>query len=113
VKDDDIKLGLIEFDTGFVNVEAHYNAICFRPFVNEVMDATVGNVTELGFFANVGPLEVFVSRLGMPDDIANGYDPVGDMWVSGEGSDNEIKAGCGVRLRIIGVTMGTELVSPG
>ncbi|CAN0528689.1 unnamed protein product, partial [Laminaria digitata] len=41
----------------------------------------------------------------MPDDIAGGYDPVGDMWVSSEDSDTEIKAGCGVRLRIIGVTV--------
>lgn len=46
----------------------------------------------------------------MPDDIAGGYDPVGDMWVSSEDSDTEIKAGCGVRLRIIGVTVGAELV---
>lgn len=48
---------------------------------------------------------------GMPDDLAGGYDPVGDMWVSSEDSDTEIKAGCGVRLRIIGVTVGAELVS--
>ena len=44
------------------------------------------------------------------DDIAGGYDPVGDMWVSSEDSDTEIKSGCGVRLRIIGVTVGAELV---
>lgn len=47
---------------------------------------------------------------GMPDDIAGGYDPAGDMWVSSEDSDTEIKSGCGVRLRIIGVTVGAELV---
>lgn len=46
----------------------------------------------------------------MPDEIAGGYDAVGDMWVSSEDSDTEIKAGCGVRLRIIGVTVGAELV---
>lgn len=61
--DDHIQLGTIEFDTGFVNVIAVYRAICFRPFVNEVLDAAVSHVTELGFFAEVGPLEVFVSRL--------------------------------------------------
>ena len=63
VTDDHIQLGTIEFDTGFVNVVAVYRAICFRPFVNEVLDAAVSHVTELGFFAEVGPLEVFVSRL--------------------------------------------------
>jgi hypothetical protein len=31
----------------------------------------------------VGPLEVFVSRFNMPEDIAlHGYDAAGDMWVS-------------------------------
>ncbi len=232
VSDDNIQMGTIEFDTGFANVLVVYRAICFRPFVNEVLDAAVSHVTELGFFAEVGPLEVFVSRLvspvesgsakttarvggfggeskwcrdrersgrarcrlgkgpcshavsaeksspdcrprrfewvpqrlhifwwcvlqtlchvhpphppfclgntilffpflgvfhvahpapsytlvpcffvqGMPDDIAGGYDPVGDMWVSSEDSDTEIKSGCGVRLRIIGVTVGAELV---
>lgn len=56
-------MGTIEFDTGFSNVVVVYRAICFRPFVNEVLDAAVSHVTELGFFAEVGPLEVFVSRL--------------------------------------------------
>lgn len=56
-------MGTIEFDTGFANVLVAYRAICFRPFVNEVLDAAVSHVTELGFFAEVGPLEVFVSRL--------------------------------------------------
>lgn len=56
-------MGTIEFDTGFANVVVVYRAICFRPFVNEVLDAAVSHVTELGFFAEVGPLEVFVSRL--------------------------------------------------
>eukprot|EP00752_Nemacystus_decipiens_P002529 g2373.t1 len=113
VTDDQIHMGTIEFDTGFANVVVVYRAICFRPFVNEVLDAAVSHVTELGFFAEVGPLEVFVSRLGMPDDIAGGYDPVGDMWVSSEDSDTEIKSGCGVRLRIIGVTVGAELKAVG
>lgn len=67
VTDDHIQLGTIEFDTGFVNVVAVYRAICFRPFVNEVLDAAVSHVTELGFFAEVGPLEVFVSRLVSKD----------------------------------------------
>lgn len=63
VTDDQIQMGTIEFDTGFANVLVVYRAICFRPFVNEVLDAAVSHVTELGFFAEVGPLEVFVSRL--------------------------------------------------
>ena len=113
VLDENIRLDIIEYDTGFANVIVDYSAICFRPFRNEVMDAIVSNVTELGFFAEVGPLEVFVSRFNMPDDIAqNGYDAAGDMWVSDD-KEVEIKAGCGVRLRIIGITVEAELKAVG
>ena len=68
-------MGTIEFDTGFANVVVVYRAICFRPFVNEVLDAAVSHVTELGFFAEVGPLEVFVSRLVSPATPKNGERP--------------------------------------
>ncbi len=98
----------------------------------------------------VGPLEIFVSRFNMPDDIAEkGYDASADMWVSNDrwamnwfigflctvevmswvcfilslntlytlcvpiNREVEIKAGCGVRLRIIGITIETELKAVG
>eukprot|EP00953_Heterococcus_sp_UTEX-ZZ885_P014544 8228-Heterococcus_DN1.PRE.7 len=49
----------------------------------------------------------------MPEDIAqHGYDAAGDMWVSDD-KEIEIKAGCGVRLRIIGITVETELKAVG
>ncbi|KAG5182308.1 hypothetical protein JKP88DRAFT_269964 [Tribonema minus] len=108
-----MEMGTIEYDTGAANIICTYEAICFRPFRNEVLDATVSNVTDLGFFAEVGPLEIFVSRFNMPEDIANtGYDSVGDMWVS-EDKEVEIKKGCGVRLRIIGITVEAELKAVG
>jgi DNA-directed RNA polymerase subunit E'/Rpb7 len=39
--DDEIQLGLIDNDTGGVNVIVWYMAIFFRPFANEVLDAVV------------------------------------------------------------------------
>ncbi|CAM9578174.1 unnamed protein product [Phaeothamnion confervicola] len=108
---EDIQLGVIEYDTGYVNVLVKYSAICFRPFPNEVMDATVKVVTQLGFFAEVGPLNIFVSNHSMPADMTNGYDAAGEMWVSDD-KEVEIKAGSGIRLRIMGVVIaGSNLVS--
>lgn len=41
VSDDDIIAGLIDIDTGAVNVSVFYTVILLRPFKNEVLD-TVG-----------------------------------------------------------------------
>jgi hypothetical protein len=92
VEDDDIRPGLIDIDTGAVNVSVYYTVILLRPFKNEVLDAIgeennlsfilifsvsfshrISSVTmasdETGFFARVGPLQIFVSRHSMPEDI--------------------------------------------
>ncbi len=84
VKSEDVKPGVIEYDTGYVNFKVSYNAILFRPFKHEVLDARVSTVnevrasprdvsflhlsrprllvTQLGFWAEAGPVSVFVSR---------------------------------------------------
>lgn len=41
IADDEIQLGLIDNDTGGVNVIVWYMAVFFRPFANEVLDALV------------------------------------------------------------------------
>ena len=38
--ENDIKPGYIDNDTGSVNVIVWYSAILFRPFTNEVVDAS-------------------------------------------------------------------------
>ena len=50
-----------------------FNAIVFRPFKGEVFDAVVTQVNKLGFFAQVGPLQVFVSKHLIPSDMK--FDP--------------------------------------
>ena len=99
-----------EYDTGDVCYKVKYEALLFRPFKNEVIDAVVTNVVEIGLFAHVGPLRVFVSQHLFTPDL-NGSDGEGggfkgdqNAWVSG---DNEvhIKEGCGLRLKIMGVTV--------
>ena len=50
-----------------------YNAIVFRPFKGEVFDAEVKTVNKLGVFAQVGLLQVFISKHLMPPDMK--FDP--------------------------------------
>ena len=47
INNEDITPGLIDNDTGAVNVSVFYSAILFRPFLNEVMDAIVTTATEV------------------------------------------------------------------
>jgi hypothetical protein len=51
---------------GLATFPMRFNAIVFRPFKGEVFDAVVTTVNKLGFFAQVGPLQVFVSKHLIP-----------------------------------------------
>jgi len=104
VSDEDIRSGVIEYDTGNVTFFVKYVALCLRPVINEVVDSTVSICSSLGFFAFVGPLRIFVSKHSMPEDMMNGFDGDKDAWVS---DDREVvvAAGSGVRLKIKGRTV--------
>ena len=106
VKEEDISQGIIE-DDGSVSFDISYQAIMFRPFKNEVLDAKVGNVNEHGFFADVGPLQVFVSKHAMPDD--HTFDEQAASWVSDD-REVEIKKDSGVRLRVMNTDVLTNKI---
>ena len=110
VKSEDIKPGLIDNDLGSVNVTVWYSVILLRPFRYEVLDAVVSIATEeSGFFAKVGPLQIFVSRHCMPQDMSFNQ-AAGDCWVSDD-EKVEIREGSLVRLRILGLTIDAGIIS--
>ena len=104
VPENEIKSGVIEYDTGDVVFHVKYTALLLRPFLNEVLDATVSQCNPLGFFAFVGPLRIFVSKHSMQEDMLAGYDGERDAWVSDD-KEVVITSGCGVRLKIKGRTV--------
>lgn len=104
VPEDEIRSGIIEYDTGNVVFYVNYSALLLRPFINEVLDATVSQCNPLGFFAFVGPLRIFVSKHSMPEDMFNGFDNEREVWLSDD-KEVEIGRGCGVRLRLKGRTV--------
>jgi len=110
IKNEDIAPGLIENDSGSVNISVYYSVILLRPFRNEVMDTVVTVASDAnGFFAAVGPLQIFVSRHCMPDDMSFN-DLRGDCWISEDGNV-EITEGSIVRLRIIGLVIDAGNIS--
>mmetsp|Transcript_11302 Transcript_11302/g.12428 ORF Transcript_11302/g.12428 Transcript_11302/m.12428 type:complete len:172 (+) Transcript_11302:94-609(+) len=87
-------------ESGWVRFDLTYSAIVFRPFVNQVIDAKVTTVDEVGFYAKAGPLVILVHSNNVPPDYS--YDPVGPCYMKNDQSA-KIEHGSTVRLKIIGV----------
>ncbi len=107
---DDVGKGTVHDSYGYVSFNVRYTAIVLKPFKNEVMDATVDNANKMGFFANVGPLTVFVSNHHIPGDFK--FEPTANppCYISEE-QGVRIANGSLVRLKIHGTRVdATEIV---
>ena len=65
--------GLLQSTTGLAQFHIEYSAVVFKPFKNEVVDGIVSTVNKIGFWADVGPLQVFVSQHLIPNFLK--FDP--------------------------------------
>ncbi|KAI8646833.1 DNA-directed RNA polymerase II subunit [Parasitella parasitica] len=97
--------------SGLAEFRVNYQAIVFKPYKGEVLDAVVTTVNKMGFFADVGPLQVFVSNHLIPTDMrfdANGNPPC----YSSE--DQVIQKDVQVRLKLVGTRVdATEIFAIG
>lgn len=92
--------GRLKDTTGFASYDVTYSCLVLRPFRGEVMDTLVTSVSKVGFFAEAGPLQIFVSGHLIPEDFE--YSQLDDpAFVSGD-EEVRIQAGTEVRLRIVG-----------
>ncbi len=57
-----ISRGVIQEGIGCAKFSVKFEAIVFRPFKGEILDANVTTINKMGFFAESGPLKIFVSR---------------------------------------------------
>jgi DNA-directed RNA polymerase II subunit RPB7 len=97
IPDEFVVSGAIDHLTGAVRFAVTFDAVCFKPLRNEVLDAVVQQCTGQGLFAEAGPFSVFVHNVG---DLEFRADEM--AWVSAE-TGLAIKAGAAVRLKIMGV----------
>lgn len=104
----DVERGLIEYETGCASFIVCYEAMVFRPFKHQVMDAKVSLVHEHGVNANVGlpNFSIFISRHNMPDFQYRHED---EMWVSEDAEGEQaITKDCVLRFRVINVEFGSK-----
>ncbi|KAH1236464.1 DNA-directed RNA polymerase II subunit RPB7 [Glycine soja] len=120
---ENIGKGLIRDGTGFVTFPVKYQCVVFRPFKGEILEAVVTMVNkfveivvydiwvlfvQMGFFAEAGPVQIFVSNHLIPDDMEF---QSGDMpnYTTSDGSV-KIQKDSEVRLKIIGTRVdATEI----
>lgn len=106
-----IPTGELEDGTGFAIFPLQYQAVVFRPFKGEVLDSVVSKVTQHGFFAESGPLTVFVSHHLLPQGMK--YIPETEIWIS-EDKSEQIEENSSVRMRILGLKIeATEISATG
>lgn len=77
-----------------------YRAVVWKPFKGEVLDGTVSSVNRMGFFADVGPLSVFVSSNMVPGDVR--WDPNATPPQYTNNTDTVIEKGSQLRIKIMG-----------
>ncbi|KAK7695346.1 DNA-directed RNA polymerase II subunit [Cerrena zonata] len=104
----DIGKGMVLSGSGQAEFITRYRAIVFKPFKGEVVDGVVNN---MGFFADVGPLTVFVSHQLIHPDMK--FDP-GSNPPSFASDDQIIEKNTKVRLKIVGTRVdATEIFAIG
>ena len=99
IDDSMISKGTIDHLTGLTRFEVEYDAIVFRPFRNEVLDATAKVCTTQGVFCEAGPLDIFVSRHYIPQEFE--FRAEDAAWACPE-TGRVIRAGAEMRVKILG-----------
>ncbi|KAI9780616.1 MAG: DNA-directed RNA polymerase II subunit [Candelina submexicana] len=96
----DISEGRIMPSSGVAEFTVHYRAVVWRPFKGETVDAVVNSVNKMGFFADVGPLPVFVSNHLIPGEIKFDANATPPQYT--DNGDQVIEKGTHIRIKLIG-----------
>eukprot|EP00271_Cylindrocystis_brebissonii_P012325 TRINITY_DN3067_c1_g1_i1.p1 TRINITY_DN3067_c1_g1~~TRINITY_DN3067_c1_g1_i1.p1 ORF type:complete len:178 (+),score=26.51 TRINITY_DN3067_c1_g1_i1:547-1080(+) len=105
---DSVGAGMIRDGTGFVSFPVKYSCVVFRPFKGEILEVVVTIVSKMGFFADAGPVQVFVSNHLIPEDMKFVAGDVNSYQT--EDGTVTIQKDTEVRLKIVGTRVdATEI----
>ncbi|OEJ84123.1 DNA-directed RNA polymerase II subunit RPB7 [Hanseniaspora osmophila] len=103
----EIERGRILPNDGSAEFNVKYRAVVWKPFKGEVVDGIVSTCTDLGFEVDVGPLNVFVSKYLMPEDL---FFNSASNPPSYQSSEQIISKGSRIRLKIVGTKSGVNSI---
>ncbi|XP_064120234.1 DNA-directed RNA polymerase II subunit RPB7-like [Macrobrachium nipponense] len=88
-----------------------YKAIVFRPFKGEVLDAVVTQINKIGLFCEIGPMQCFISRHSIPQDLE--FDPNSNPpCYKSRDEEVVIQQDDEIRVKIVGTRVdATDIVS--
>lgn len=104
-KVDDVGEGRVLPGDGAVYFPTTFEALVFKPHLNEVVDGEVTDMTEFGAFVRVGALDGLVHVSQVSDDFFS-YSKEGVL--QGKKSKKVLKVGDTVRARLISVSYKSE-----
>ncbi|CAK0784327.1 hypothetical protein CVIRNUC_007531 [Coccomyxa viridis] len=102
----DVSKGQIREGLGTALFNVHYSCLVLRPHKGEVMDCVVTSVSKVGFFADAGPLQLFVSNHLIPEDFS--FDSANEPAFVSSDEAVRVQAGAEVRLRIVGTRVDAD-----
>jgi len=97
--------GVLDDSTGYAHYPVQYYALVFRPFKGEILAAKVKTISKQGMFAEAGPLEIFVSKTQMPEDLRFDDSTGLNCYFSEE---DRIEVGSLIRVKLIGLRFASD-----
>ena len=64
---DQIGMGAVDTANGNIIYPVNFTIIAFKPNIDDVVQAMVTEVTKSGFFCMLGPLEIYVPQINIPE----------------------------------------------
>lgn len=101
-----IEGGLLDKRTGAVHYDVNYVAQTLNPHVGEVVEAVVSRVFQIGVFADLGPLNIFIPANRIPDGYEFQTLPTAHYTLPGDVSaEKTIRIGSELHVRIEKIAM--------
>lgn len=92
---------------GAIYYEAEFNAIVYKPEIQEIVEGEVVEIVEFGAFVNIGPLDCLIHVSQVADDFTF-YDEKNARLTGKGGSKHSLSVGDKVRARIVAVSLNEQ-----
>ncbi len=99
--------GKVVLGDGAAYYEAEIEMLVFKPYMHEVVEGKVTEITEFGAFVNIGPVEGLIHVSQIMDEYLN-YDSKNAMFI-GKNSKKKLKVDDRVLARIVSISLKGSL----
>ena len=95
--------GIVIHGDGAMYQKVEFDALTFKPDLQEVLDGVICEIVEFGAFCHIGPLDALVHMSQIMNDYVE-VDPESEMIV-GKEKKKALKTGDAIRARVVAVSL--------